>query len=115
MCARRIVVAVAQGLCLIALVLAPPAQAHHEVRATETKAAQLDSKHSDPSPPRDKCKKTKGSMGYPEWCTDPGAGFMTGTFHKAEPTYAASQAMSHTAETSHRNGQPDTLPVKPTS
>jgi hypothetical protein len=32
----------------------------------------------------DKCKKSKAGRGYPPWCTDPSAGWMSSSLHKAE-------------------------------
>lgn len=43
----------------------------------------------DPGPAagHDKCKRPKGLRGFPPWCTDPAAGWMGSTTHRAQASY----------------------------
>jgi hypothetical protein len=56
-------------------------------RSTERPAANASA--NEPTtiasyPGHDKCKKSKAGRGYPPWCTDPSAGWMSSSLHKAE-------------------------------
>jgi hypothetical protein len=66
-------------------------------RSTERPAANASANEPATAahPGHDKCKKSKGGRGYPPWCTDPSAGWMSGSLHKAEqpaPALSAGRA-----------------------
>jgi hypothetical protein len=48
-------------------------------------------------PGHDKCKRSKGHRGYPPWCTDPAAGWLGSTLHRAEPSYPTAPSHKRSA------------------
>jgi hypothetical protein len=79
-------------------------------RSTERPAANASA--NEPTtiasyPGHDKCKKSKAGRGYPPWCTDPSAGWMSSSLHKAE------QPHEHTRPVGPTGFEPPTTRPQP--
>ena len=137
--AGHMVTAAVIGLCALSVALAAPAAAHGPhgggtPRPADATAVHEGDKGSTPAPsstqnlsvdPRsvpptvsplvllsghDKCKKSIGDMPSPPWCTDPSAGWIWTSLHRADASYptlpaAKASSMSTAQHVSRRSSR----------